>query len=955
MEVKLTRFFDFLVSAVALLVFAGAWQPAWAATVDFERQVAPVLIRHCSQCHNASDLTGGLDLMSHAGSIAGGENEGAALVPGEPDESPLIYRIEGGDMPPEGKEKPVSAEDLAVLRDWVAAGAPWPKDRVLSPFEFTTDVRAGRDWWSLQPPVRPQVPTVDAQSQVKNSIDAFIIQKQQAKGLKMSPEADRATLIRRAMLDLHGLPPTPEEVDAFVADSRPDAYEQLIDRLLASPRYGERWARHWLDVVRFAESNGFETNQPRNNAWPYRDYVIAAFNEDKPYDQFIIEQIAGDQVGRDVGTGFLVAGPWDEVKSPDVELTRMQRLGELDDMASTTGGAFLGLTVGCAKCHDHKFDPISQVDYYALQAVFAGVTHGERPLRNGMNESQDQRRNELAAEIASAEYAKSALLSKLEPLAQPLAADATPAAGTPQRSGVHALGNVDRFAPVSARKFRFTILATNGGEPCIDELEVFSAEKTPRNVALASNGAIVTASGQYADGNSPIHRLAYVNDGEYGNSRSWISNEVGKGWIEIEFPKGEVIDRVSWARDRQGAFADRVAITYQIEVADEGGAWQVVASSADRKPFDSQAPRTLPAVEGLAPEEAAEYARWQARIAELNAELTKLLPQSAYVGNFVEPQEPTYRLHRGEPMQRREPVPPGTVTTVAPAVKIDPTLPEAKRRLALAEWIANPANPLTARVMVNRLWHYHFGQGLVKNPSDFGFGGGYPSHPELLDWLAVELMDNGWKLKHIHRLMMLSATYRQESIKRGEAAAIDGGDVYLWRYPPRRLEAEPIRDIILAVAGTLNPTAGGPGFDVFEPNSNYVKVYNPKQQFGPEEWRRMIYQKKPRMQHDATFGAFDCPDSAQPTAKRNRSTTPLQALNLFNGPFVVDQAFHFAERLKREAPDDVNKQIERAFRLAFGRMPDEAERTAAAQLVAAEGLPMLCRSILNANELLFIN
>ena len=338
----------------------------------------------------------------------------------------------------------------------------------------------------------------------------------------------------------------------------------------------------------------------------------------------------------------------------------------------------------------------------------------------------------------------------------------------------------------------------------------------------------------------------------------------------------------------------------------------------------------------------------------LTAELAKVQPQKVYAGTFAEPKEPTYRLNRGDPMQRREQMSPGAIAAVGKPLALDSNAPEASRRLALARWIADEQNPLTARVMVNRIWHYHFGQGLMRNPSDFGFNGGRPSHPELLDWLATEFMAGGWRMKPIQRLIVLSSAYRQSNQINPRAAEIDGTNSLLWRFRSRRLEAEPIRDSVLAVSGALDMKMGGPGFDVFEPNDNYVKVYVPKQIFGPAEWRRMIYLSKPRMQFDATFGAFDCPDSAQPLAKRNSSTTAIQALNLLNAPFMTQQAELFAKRLEHESPADATGQVKRAFWLAFGRPPDADEEHGALALVSKEGLPTLCRALLNANEFIYL-
>jgi hypothetical protein len=794
--------------------------------------------------------------------------------------------------------------------------------------ESARDADSKKRHWTFQPVKRPALPAVSG-TVARNPIDGFVLARLARESLSISAEADRRTLLRRLKFDLLGLPPTPAEIEAFLGDARYDAYERLVDRLLASPHFGERWARHWLDVVRFAESDGFEMNLHRPNAWPYRDYVVAAFNADKPYDQFVMEQLAGDVLGADAATGFLVGGAVDRVKSPDVALTLQQRADELHDMVSTTGSAFLALTVGCARCHNHKFDPMSQLDYYGMSAVFAGVQHGERLVPALTSDADRKARAEnLREELAQLDRA----IVEAEPLAQP----AGPAG---RRQPVSPLQNVERFAPVRARFIRFVVLATNSAEPCIDELEVYTSGEKPRNVALASAGTRATSSGDFPG--FAIHKLEHVNDGRYGNGRSWISNQAGAGWVQLELPAAETIDRIVWGRDREGKFADRLAVRYRVEAALTADDWHVVASSDDRagagvKNADSPLTRLL------------------ARRAELAETLRRTLqPALAYAGNFAAP-TPTYRLHRGDPMAKRETVAPSALSAFGPSLKVAENAPEKERRLALAKWIIDRANPLTARVIVNRLWQHHFGRGIVDTPSDFGLNGGKPSHPELLDWLAAELVEHGWSLKHIHRLIVTSATYRQASAANAKGAAVDAGSRLLWRYPPRRLEAEPLRDAVLLVSGKLDLRMGGPGFDLFEPNSNYVKVYTPKKEFGPAEWRRMIYASKPRMQLDDTFGAFDCPDGGQIAPKRNQSTTPLQALNLLNSPFLVQQARFFTERLEREAGGDATAQARLGFQLALGRNPSATELTAAARLIHDHGALVFCRALFNANEFLYV-
>jgi hypothetical protein len=915
-------------SLVAILTTAAHASPP--PTPDFNTDIRPILERSCYSCHGPEKHKAGLRLDVRSSAMRGGES-GPALVPGQSARSLLMKLIRGQDadrvMPAKGDA--LTAGQIATLGIWIDAGAPWPDDGV--------QVADRRDWWSLKPIARPQPPAVAKSSWATNDLDRFILARLDREHLAPRRQADRRTLIRRVTFDLIGLPPTPAEVHAFLNDPSPDAYEKVVDRLLASPRFGERWARHWLDVVRYADSHGFEMNQPRPTAWPYRDWVIAAFNDDMPYDQFVRAQIAGDAIGVHAATGFLVAGPWDQVKSPDPALTAQQRADELHDMVSVTSGAFLGLTVGCARCHDHKFDPVSQVDYYRMVAIFAGVKHGERALP-----LTDDTKRELAA-ARQRLTAVEAELSRFVVLPAPDASNLKPAVTFTQ--------NEERFDPTDARFVRFTISGTsNAIEPCIDELEIFTAGAEPRNVALDSTGAVATASGTYAG--NPSHKLEHLNDGRYGNSRSWISNERGKGWIQIELKATQRIDRIVWGRDREGKFRDRLPTQYVIEVAtDSAGRWRQVAASTQRLPFTGA---TAPQYQAKSTEDRAQLARLLAEQKSLKETIARLATgQMIYAGQFEQPL-PTHRLNRGEAMSPRETVTPGGLTTVLPGLDLPADAPEQSRRLALAKWLTEPANPLPARVIVNRLWQHHFGRGLLATPSDFGHMGGQPTHPELLDFLASELIRSGWHMKSIHRLIVLSSTYRQSSDSDPAARQVDQDDALLWRYPPQRLEAEPLRDSILSVSGKLDLTMGGPGFDFFKPNINYVRVYEPKEDFGPPEFRRMIYAQKPRLQSDGVFGAFDCPDAGQTTPRRASSTTPLQALNLLNSRFILQQSQFFADRLQHDSPDDVSAQISLAFQLAFARDVTDSERAAATKLVHDHGLAAFCRALFNASEVLYV-
>ena len=928
-------------SALALLASASwvrgaehenAIPPAAERDIDYAADIQPLLTRSCLTCHGPDEQQSSFRVDRREAFLSGGDFGEPMIEPGDSEASLLIAIVAGRDedltMPPEGEAKPLSRDEIGLLRAWIDQGAKMPK---VDAEKLTTD------HWSFQPITRPEVPQIQ-RDWIVNPVDAFVLAKLESAKLSPSPRAAKRDLIRRVYLDMLGLQPSPEEVDSFVSNDSPQAYEQLVDRVLASEHYGERWAKHWLDVVRFAESNGFETNYERPNAYHYRDWVIRALNNDMPYDQFVFAQLAGDSSGEDAATGFLVGGAYDSVKSPDPALTLMQRQDELADIVNTTGTAFLGLTLGCARCHTHKFDPILQKDYYSLQAVFAGVNHGERRIRRAENEKSQQRLAEVEKQLATLR-SELASFNVLPP--------------------VNAKVNEEPIAPVEARYVRFTIEATNTFEPCIDELEIWTAGDQSENVALASTGAKPTSSGDY-QGN-PKHQLEHINDGQYSNDRSWISNTSGKGWVQIELPQVHKINRLVWGRDRTLQYSDRLATKYRIEVATEPGQWQVVADSSRRMPAGGSSNPSDFVAAGLSAADAERAAEISRQIASLEAERNQLDGTAmAYAGTFRQPPT-THRLYRGDPMSPREEVAPETLQVLhspVGALHLNVDAPEQQRRIALAKWIASHENPLTARVIVNRLWHYHFGQGIVATPSDFGAMGFKPTHPKLLDWLASELITPAsaepWSLKHIHRLILLSNTYQQSSTPQADALKKDAGATLLWRFPPRRLEAEAIRDNILLTAGVLDQKMYGPGFMVFQPNSNYSRNWIAKDDFGPAEFRRMVYALDLRMEHDAVFGAFDCPDGGQVTPNRSRSTTPIQALNLFNSNFIQQQADLLAKRIQKEVGDDVQQQSARVFELVLLRSPSKEELADAGKLIETHGLNALCRAIYNTNEFLFL-
>lgn len=787
---------------------------------------------------------------------------------------------------------------------------------------FNAEAQGGEDeHWAFQP-----VPEQSA-FPAGSSIDFFVEKKLHEAGLDFSKEADAQPLVRRLYQVMVGHVPGHREAEMLKSqlDDAPETWGAVVEKVLENPGYGENIGQLWLDVARFGETDGFETNRERPDAWHYRDWVIRAFNRDMPYDQFVSAQIAGDVTGDPIGTSFLVAGPVDIVKGQDPLLGLVQRQNELDDFANTTGTAFLGMTIGCARCHDHKFDPISQEDYYAVQAVFAGVRHGTRTIP-----------------VSDDSVDSPAIIKKK---AEEILNDLRSETATHFRDPVNFRMNEEVFSPIEVDRVRLTIQKTHGNsQPCIDELEVWSGDKI---VSLASSGVIPSSSGDF---DHPLHRLSQINDGEHGNSKSWIADKPSDVWVELTFPKPVKIDRVVWGRDRTGQFRDRLPVEYSLSAGLMGEPLKEVASSTTRLAFESRSIPNQLITEGSLPESVRKKAE----------EYNKLVKKSrgrdggikAYAGNFEKP--PVTRvLYRGEPDKPRAEVQPGTISKLG-SLQLSTEANESERRQQMADWIASKNNPLTARVMVNRIWQFHFGNGLVMTPNDFGTNGLTPSHPDLLDWLAREFMDNDWSVKHIHRLILQSRTWKQSSSPAPEGMARDARSKWLWRFPPRRMTAEAIRDSILKVAGTLNPKAGGPGFSAFKVDMENVRHYHPLESFGPDEWRRMVYMTRVRQEKEAVFGVFDCPDGSQSIGQRTISNTPIQALNLLNSDFTVQQAEIFADNLESIAPDSRSQQIGTAFMKAFGRQPAPAEMELSHALIMEAGIESFARAILNANEFIYI-
>ncbi|WP_161602276.1 DUF1553 domain-containing protein [Tautonia marina] len=909
-------------------------EPRETPSVSFERDVRPIIREHCLHCHGEEERPkAGLDLRFVRTMLDGGLT-GEAIVPGDLEGSFLWHRVEADEMPP-GDSK-LTSDQKATLAAWIDAGAPTlrPEPEEIPPPGTAILSEEDTDFWSFRPIERPELPEVAHADRVRSPIDAFLLDRLEAEGLGYAPEADRATLIRRLSLDLTGLPPTPEEVHAFLHDEAPDAYDRLVDRLLASPHYGERWAQHWLDVIRWAETWGFETNTARPNAWPYRDWLIEAFNTDLPYDRFVFEQLAGDTIGIDAATGFLVAGPANLPGQigKDEESMRQARQDELDEVVRTVGEAFLGLTVGCARCHNHKFDPITQRDYYTFQAVFSGLRYADRRFRGPENDRWMAQAAEVGETVARLREELDAERSSLG-LQPPI---------TPE-------SHEERFEPIEARSLRIAVAAThNGGRASLEELEAWSAGAESVNVALADRGAKASAS-SFALENQTRHPDNLIDGKSIAEGYfPWISERPGPAWAQIDLPEAVTIDRIVWRRGFDG-----FPVAYEIEVRRPDGSWITVVDTSTRMVHeeDRRAAADI-TIDGLSSEEVERLVSLVSQIRDGKAEQGRLAagPQ-VFAGSFGAP-EPTYLLRRGDPMQRQEEVEPNTPTVLG-SLELSSEAEDRQRREALARHLTSPDHPLTARVMVNRIWQHHFGTGLVSSPSDFGRMGEPPSHPELLDWLADEFIQSGWSVKHLHRVIVASSAFRQESTPRDEALAIDADARLLWRFPPRRLEGEAIRDAILLASGSLNRDMSGPGFDFFNQRGG-LSDYIPVDHDDPSGWRRMIYAIKIRMQAVDVFGPFDCPDAGQMTPKRTQSITPIQALSLWNSTFIMRQAGRFADRVRADAGADLTAQIDRAVWLALSRPPTEVEAEQLLALGQEHGLDQVCRVLLNTNAFLLI-
>jgi cytochrome c553 len=982
---------------------------AGAAAAPLESDIRPLLVKRCGDCHGPDTQESNLRLDVRHRAMKGGDF-GPVILPGKATESELIRRITSTDekkmMPPDGAR--LSAAEVALLAEWIDAGAEWPESEA-DRLARETDRDPRLDHWAWQPVARPAVPPAHAQPSGEgwpagNEIDRFLQARLAEKHLAPAPEADRRTLIRRLSFDLLGLPPSPEEVSGFVADESADAYERLLDRLLASPHYGERWARHWLDIAHYADTHGFERDQLRPNAWRYRDWVVDALNRDLPYDEFLRRQIAGDVLAPDdpdhvVAAGFLTAGPWDfvgQVETKSDVLRRQARADDLDDMVTQVMTAACGVTVNCARCHDHKLDPVPQRDYYSLVAVFAGVKRADAPTNRGAQERYTKRHAELTAAVAAARAKVHALAGKPIDLADIVGG------GDGRGSGKKGVGIDSRNGKEVDAEPRGYLSAIKVNTPKPGPTKFVNAVFVPYgpgDVPVTTTGLTVqgipetSKAGWDAIRNGPVaaQHSTRLDDVDYGKAGHTILGLHANAGITVDLAEVFQVAPVANPHFRAvvgyGGTTPEAGADYFVFVdgglmaqgrigADDGGTpldvslppgarfLTLIATDAGNGIGHDQIFFGDARIEGFSPslddERKGRLAEAEREFAALEKELKSLQPPDKVFGPVVGAPPPVKVNLRGNPETTGDEVGPGTLGLVAglPANFGDAALPEGERRRALAQWVTSPKNPLTSRVIANRLWHHHFGTGLVDTPSDFGSGGGRPSHPELLDWLASEIVSRGWSLKAMHRLICLSHAYRQVSVgvPGAEAArAVDADNRLLWRQNPRRLDAESLRDATLAVTGCLNRQMHGPGYRDFDYEEAYAPVYRYVTPDSPDLWRRSIYRFIVRSTPHTFMSTLDCPNPANLTPARLETTTALQSLALLNNDFMLRQAGHWAERLEREAGEDPAAQVCRAYALALSREPDEAELAAAIATVKSVGLVQLCRMLFNANEFIYVD
>ena len=894
-----------------------------SSKVSFIREIEPVLQQRCQKCHGPDKQQGGLRLDQRPSLLLGGDSGLPAVIPGEPASSPLNLRIHSLEveerMPPEGE--PLTRKEKELLDLWVLQGAIWPSQGSGS------DPLQTRHW-AFQPITAEVLLAGDS-----HPIDHFIDRALSQKGISPNPQAPPPQLLRRLSILLTGLPPSVEELEAFEASYQKNAKKTVaawVDRKLASPHFGERWAQHWLDVIRWAETNGSEANLFRKGAWLYRDYVIEAFNQDKPYDQFVTEQIAGDVMGAGAATGFLVAGPHVPAATVGREpsAVRQARADRMDEIIQTIGASMLGITMQCARCHTHKFDPITLKDYYAMSAVFEDIEFGSRHLEWPDHDPRQQNVVRLQQSLETTR-------NELRDLG------AWEEDWTAYRAW--------HFTPIQTQAIRLRFLKPN---VTVDELEILGPAQPGMNLALKRHGTQVAGfPSQGVDNRNPVE---VIQDGMFG-TMAWRTKKQEDleelPWLECHFEESQWVHQINLSANRE-AFQDTDYLeqsphlptyAFAVDAQQPDGAWKEVWNT-----------KTLLS-HGTPPTEEV-----QAKVRDLQTIIQTLKaegPPMAFVGRLREP-SPTRVLYRGSPESPRDVVAPAAPAILNGSLGLTQEASGPDRRLRFARWMTHPDHPLLARVMVNRLWHHLFGAGLVPTTSDFGQAGSLPSHPALLDWLAHHFIhpvdgSDAWSIKALLRLIATSDAFSRSSAPSPEAMEMDADNRWLWRFAPRRLEAEVIRDSILMAADRLDTRLGGPGYRIHNIKKTYAQ-WEVTDNHGTHTWRRMIYQERMRRVDDQLFTAFDFPDCGQIRSKRPISTTPLQALNLMNSPFVVEQAKAIADQALEETGGENQAAVIRCFERLVARMPEAEELRLGMQLASKQSLHLLCRSLINANEFAFL-
>ena len=909
----------------------------------FEVNVRPILVEKCASCHNAEKQSGGLRLDSRAAMMEGGDL-GPALVPGDPDKSPLIQAIRhSGDnkMPPKGGKLPDPvAESMA---HWVRLGAPWPS-AVAPVAPGASKAELVRTHWSFQNVADPAPPLVENSSWVTSPIDAFILNKLEAKKVAPSPPADKRTLIRRVTFDLTGLPPTAAEVDAFLLDESPEAYRKVVDRLLASPRYGERWGRHWLDVARYADTKGYVGPSERRfpYSYTYRDYVIRAFNEDLPYDKFLVEQIAADRLPEAkaedprklAALGFLTVGRHFFGNNNDV----------IDDRIDVVTRGLLGLSVTCARCHDHKFDPIPTEDYYSLHGVFASsVEPNELPLLPISVPEADQASyaQERQKRLDVASEARAILRSQVE-------------------------GELrDHLAAFVDAAFTINFAPDN---PKLDEV-ARAHQVSPERTRFATRrlGKLLGKNGDTQDPIAgPWVRFAKLSEAEFAAKATEVvkslvdqtdpAHPVDPAVVSLFASPAEVPKTLKEVANRYGGLFERAAKSHTSQP--EVGPPSVVADPNLASIFQRLSGGEN-ALVILGPEvgdkvlnrlEREKVQKLDTKVVELDVSHPGAPPRAMVLNDAEHPVNPHVAI-RGNPGRPGKQVPRRFLKVLTPGGEAKP-FTDGSGRLEMARAIASPDNPLTARVMVNRIWHEHFGSGLVITPSDFGVRGELPSHPELLDYLARRFVEGGWSIKAIHRLILLSSTYQQKSDSRVEGAEADPRNRLVWHFERRRVDFEAMRDAVLAVAGQLDPAMGGRSVDLF---AGKQKASN----------RRTVYGFIDRYDLDPTYRTFDFASPDISTPLRPSTTVPQQALFLLNSPFLLEESKQLANRADLVATPAPDARIARLYLDLFGRPPEAREVELGRRFVEsppkAEGAnapsswEMYAQVLLMSNEFSFID